>query len=81
VKTVFYKSALFIVIAACTISLLVELSVADSKVAEEIKQTVPVQTAKPTSIKPDAKKVEPAGRFIPSEKLRADDAISFPVDI
>jgi len=27
------------------------------------------------------KKVEPAIRFTPSEKIRADDAVSFPVDI
>jgi len=27
------------------------------------------------------KAYEPAGKFIPTEKLRADDAIAFPVDI
>lgn len=27
------------------------------------------------------KEVEPAIRFTPSEKIRADDAVSFPVDI
>jgi hypothetical protein len=27
------------------------------------------------------KAFEPAGKFIPTEKLRADDAIAFPVDI
>lgn len=25
--------------------------------------------------------VEPAGKFIPTDKLRADDAVAFPVDI
>ena len=24
---------------------------------------------------------EPAGKFVPTEKLRADDAVAFPVDI
>jgi hypothetical protein len=27
------------------------------------------------------KNYEPASRFVPSEKLRADDTVSFPVDI
>jgi hypothetical protein len=27
------------------------------------------------------KALEPAGKFVPTEKLRADDAIAFPVDI
>lgn len=32
--------------------------------------------------KPSKKEAyEPAGTFIPTEKLRADDAIAFPVDI
>ena len=34
-----------------------------------------------TSETEEKKAYEPAGRFIPSEKLRADDAIAFPVDI
>ena len=28
-----------------------------------------------------SKAYEPAGKFIPTEKLRADDAVAFPVDI
>ena len=27
------------------------------------------------------KAYEPAGKFVPTEKLRADDAVAFPVDI
>lgn len=30
---------------------------------------------------PVSKPVQPANRFTPSEKIRADDAVSFPVDI
>ena len=29
----------------------------------------------------EKKRYEPSGRFTPSEKLRADDAVAFPVDI
>jgi len=29
----------------------------------------------------EKKAYEPAGKFIPTEKLRADDAVAFPVDI
>ena len=29
----------------------------------------------------DKKTYEPAGKFVPTEKLRADDAVAFPVDI
>jgi hypothetical protein len=40
--------------------------------------TEPSKEAKSETTK---KKHEPASRFVPSEKLRADDAISFPADI
>ncbi len=30
---------------------------------------------------PEKEAYEPAGTFVPTEKLRADDAIAFPVDI
>jgi hypothetical protein len=49
------------------------------------------QQTDPAPAKPDSgketspgsvkQKVEPAIRFTPSEKIRADDAVSFPVDI
>ena len=49
------------------------------------QQTDPAQvkadSAKDKSSEPAKQKVEPAIRFTPSEKIRADDAVSFPVDI
>jgi hypothetical protein len=39
------------------------------------------EAEKSSSPAPAKKAYEPAIRFTPSEKLRADDAISFPVDI
>ena len=36
----------------------------------------------PASVtKQEKKTYEPAGKFVPTEKLRADDAVAFPVDI
>ena len=40
----------------------------------EVNDPVPVTTQ-------EKKKFEPAGKFVPTEKLRADDAVAFPVDI
>ncbi len=39
------------------------------------------QVTKGAETKIKQKKDKPAKRFVPTEKLRADDAISFPVDI
>jgi hypothetical protein len=33
------------------------------------------------SVEQEKKAYEPAGKFVPTEKLRADDAVAFPVDI
>lgn len=50
--------------------------------ADQEKAVTPATTKRePVSASPVQKKVEPAKRFNPSEKLRADDAVSFPVDI
>ena len=57
--------------------LLVVISVAYAGIsgsAEESKDQVPVT-------KQEKKTYEPAGKFVPTEKLRADDAVAFPVDI
>ena len=42
------------------------------------KVTEPTKDTKTETVR---KNYEPASRFVPSEKLRADDAISFPTDI
>lgn len=43
---------------------------------------VNAQTSNSASKAEQQKKAyEPAGKFVPTEKLRADDAVSFPVDI
>ena len=42
------------------------------------KVTEPTKDTKTEAVR---KNYEPASRFVPSEKLRADDAISFPTDI
>ena len=70
------KSMLLLILAA-----LVFNAGAENK---EEKPEFPVQdseTAKGSNVESTGKDYEPAGRFVPSEKLRADDAISFPVDI
>jgi len=42
--------------------------------AEKASEPVPVST-------PVKKAYEPPGVFVPTDKLRADDAVAFPVDI
>jgi len=75
------KSVYFLALAAFMMSGSAEQpSTADKPVAEK-KETVESRTTEATTVKPDRQKIEPAGRFNPSEKLRADDAVSFPVDI
>jgi len=40
------------------------------------------EASEPVTEPAQAKKTyEPAGKFVPTEKLRADDAVAFPVDI
>ena len=49
---------------------------------EQVKPPVAKDAADATSATVDQKeRAEPASRFNPSEKIRADDALSFPVDI
>ena len=81
VKNWFFKSALLIALAAFTIEGFAEQSVADDKSTVGQNDAAQDKTTEPSPVKPDQQKVEPAGRFNPSEKLRADDAVSFPVDI
>ncbi|MEN8711165.1 MAG: hypothetical protein ABF326_03090 [Arenicellales bacterium] len=53
----------------------------NDKSTVEQKEAAQNRTTGPSSVIPEPQRVEPAGRFNPSEKLRADDAVSFPVDI
>jgi len=57
-----------------------------SAAAEQVETTAEpskkvIEPAKDANSETTRKKYEPASKFVPSEKLRADDAISFPVDI
>lgn len=75
------KSTLLIATTVCALPLLAQQAVSEGKVVIEKNEAASRQDMKPTSLKPDMQKSEPARRFTPSETLRADDAISFPVDI
>lgn len=81
VKHNFLKSTLLIAATVCALPLLAQQPVSEGKVVVEKNEAASKQDTKPTSLKPAMQKTEPARRFTPSEKLRADDAISFPVDI
>ncbi len=81
VKNWFFKSVFLIALAVFAIAGLAEKSVTNDKSTVEHKQAAQNRTTEPSSVKPEQQRVEPAGRFNPSEKLRADDAVSFPVDI
>ena len=81
VKNWIDKPAFFLLLAVFTVSGFAEQPSAGDKPVTEKKAAVKSATTEPTTVKTDQQKVEPAGRFNPSEKLRADDAVSFPVDI
>ena len=81
VKNWFFKSVFLIALAVFAIAGLAEKSVTNDKSTVEHKEAAQNRTTEPSSVKPEQQRVEPAGRFNPSEKLRADDAVSFPVDI
>lgn len=81
VKNWFFKSVLLIALAAFAIAGFAEKSVTNDKSTVEQKEAAQNRTTEPSSVKPEQQRAEPAGRFNPSEKLRADDAVSFPVDI
>ena len=76
-----FISVCVVALALFSIAVIAEQPSAEGKSAAEKKEAVENRTAEPSTVKPVQKKVEPAGRFNPSEKLRADDAVSFPVDI
>lgn len=39
------------------------------------------ETEEATAPKPEARPTQPAGTFTPTEKIKADSSVSFPVDI
>ena len=81
VKQNFLKSAVLIATTVCALPLLAQQAVSEGNAVVERNEAASKQDTKPTSLNPETEKPEPARRFTPSETLRADDAISFPVDI
>jgi high-affinity K+ transport system ATPase subunit B len=71
-----YKTFVFLVLTIMVFS-----AVAQPTVAKPEASTQATEVSKETKSEITQKDVEPASLFVPSEKLRADDAISFPVDI
>ena len=69
--------------AALLLILTVHISAAGAQqtVAKPEASAQEAEATKQTKSETTRKDYEPASRFVPSEKLRADDAISFPVDI
>lgn len=53
----------------------------ESEESGTAKPASKAETEKPVSNTSDSKKPRAATRFIPTEKIHADDAVSFPVDI
>ena len=76
-----FKSVFFLVFAAFAMQVAAQQPLPDGKSVAEKELTEERRTNAPVAVQADRQKVEPAGRFNPSEKLRADDAVSFPVDI
>lgn len=73
---------------AGTLLTVLTLVIASALAATAAEKTKPSQAESsdikkiaPRSSQQEPKVEKPAARFTPSEKLRADDAISFPVDI
>jgi hypothetical protein len=81
VKNWIYNSVFFLALVALSVSGSAQQPSAGEKPVTEKKATRESGTTEPTPVKPGRQEVEPAGHFNPSEKLRADDAVSFPVDI
>ena len=70
------KSALLIIFVVIVVS-----AAAEQVVTPADTSTQDSQPSKDLNAETTRKNYEPASKFVPSEKLRADDAISFPVDI
>ncbi len=68
--------ALFILLTVVGSSALAEASDTDTK-----PPAVAAEPAKEKAAEEVKKRYEPATRFTPTEKLRADDTVAFPVDI
>jgi len=75
-KIKIFKPVLFLLSLTVTISALAEASDTDTK-----PPAVAAEPAKEKAAEEVNKRYEPATRFTPTEKLRADDTVAFPVDI
>jgi len=75
-KTRVYRLFLFLLMVFT-----VSTTWADSSDTHTKQNTEITQSAKDKKPEPDTKKYEPAGKFTPTEKLRADETVAFPVDI
>ena len=71
-----FQLALILFLALAAVPGMAEPSDARTKVPAEA-----VEPAKEKAAEVVKKKYEPATRFTPTEKLRADDTVPFPVDI
>ncbi len=71
-----FQPALLLLLGIVAIYTLADTSDKDTKLPAETAE--PAKQKAPEELK---KKYEPASRFTPTEKLRADDTVAFPVDI
>lgn len=69
-------SALFAFLSAVASSVMADPSATETKAPEKVAKPVKEKAAEEVR-----KNYEPAARFTPTEKLRADDTVTFPVDI
>ncbi|GMR06914.1 MAG: hypothetical protein BMS9Abin25_1551 [Gammaproteobacteria bacterium] len=71
-----FQPALFLYLLVVAISTMADSSDTDTKLPAEA-----AEPAKEKAAEEVKKKYEPATRFTPTEKLRADETVAFPVDI
>ncbi len=71
-----YRFLLILLLAVFAASAMADPSATDTKSAAKIAKPVEEKAAKEVK-----KSYEPATRFTPTEKLRADETVTFPVDI
>jgi len=75
-KNKILQSVLFVSLSLFAITVMADPSATDTKAPDKVAKPVEEKAAKEVK-----KSYEPATRFIPTEKLRADETVTFPVDI